>query len=327
MVLHRRGFTLIELLVVIAIIAILVAMLLPAVQQVREAARKSQCQDHMHNLGIAIHNYEASHKMLPPATINPGAYNCNVNNVAGGGGNNIRNHTGYMLLLPFMEQKAIYDQIDFSIPTGLGAHTTGCTPHTLTALPAAQIAAKDHELDILRCPSDPPYNTPRSNATQPYHYERAHRTSYGFVTHQVENSTTSGNRYDMTYRALTHPEKSAWGHNGAAGMSDFQDGASNTILMMETPLRKHSDSYGPFWNQYAHTMYIIPARGINLVHVVSGVPDSLKRSYAWAAGSKHPGGAQAVMGDDVVKFLSENIDINIVRAVVSVGGGETTGPF
>ena len=138
MAVRRRGFTLIELLVVIAIIAILVAMLLPAVQQVREAARKSQCQDHMHNIGIAIHNYEASHKMFPPLTINPGAFNCNANNVAGGGGDNIRNHTAYMLLLPFIEQKSIYDQIDFSRPTGLGAHTTGCTPPSLTTIGAAQ---------------------------------------------------------------------------------------------------------------------------------------------------------------------------------------------
>ena len=65
----RTGFTLIELLVVIAIIAILVALLLPAVQQVREAARKSQCQDHLHNLVIGIHNYESSFKVLPPAMI------------------------------------------------------------------------------------------------------------------------------------------------------------------------------------------------------------------------------------------------------------------
>ncbi|MCA9054929.1 MAG: DUF1559 domain-containing protein, partial [Planctomycetaceae bacterium] len=71
----KRGFTLIELLVVIAIIAILVALLLPAVQQVREAARKSQCQDHLHNLAIALHDYEVTHKAFPASPMACPKYN------------------------------------------------------------------------------------------------------------------------------------------------------------------------------------------------------------------------------------------------------------
>ncbi|MFV0442268.1 MAG: type II secretion system protein, partial [Planctomycetaceae bacterium] len=92
----RRGFTLIELLVVIAIIAILVALLLPAVQQVREAARKSQCQDHFHNLVIAMHSYEGTFKGLPLAVA--------ANNTGHG-------PSVWVHVLPFIEQKPLYDRI------------------------------------------------------------------------------------------------------------------------------------------------------------------------------------------------------------------------
>lgn len=317
---RRRGFTLIELLVVIAIIAILVAMLLPAVQQVREAARKSQCQDHLHNLGIAIHNYESSHMQFPPPTINPGAANCDTF-VPGGqaSGDNIRNHTGYMLLLPYLEQKPIYDLIDFSRPTGPAAHSTGCSGPGAAVW---QLQATDNEIDIFRCPSDPAYDTPRTNGNSTYRYNRAHRVSYGFVSYNVEQSTGM----NKTYRGLTGTPfntRSAWWHNGGAKMAEITDGSSNTMLMIETHLRKTSAHYGPFWSHYAHTMYITPTRGINLPHP----GDALKRSYAWSAGSKHPGGAQAVLGDDKVAFLSENIDISIVRGLVTVGNNEVAGKF
>jgi prepilin-type N-terminal cleavage/methylation domain-containing protein len=317
----RRAFTLIELLVVIAIIAILVALLLPAVQSVREAARKTQCQDHLHNLGVAIHNYEGAHKQFPPAAINPGAANCDtIAPNKGAAGNNIRNHTGYMLLLPYLELQTIYNQIDFSRPTGAAAHTTTTTPCTAPTTQVWQLAGTDHEIDVFRCPSDPEYDTPRTASAQgTYSYNRAHRTSYGFVSSTIEQSTGWG----ITYRQITSLGKSAWWHNGAARMADMTDGTSTTMLMIETPLRKTSASYGPFWSHYAHTMYIVPSRGIN-------VPDAAAAnglSYAWAAGSQHPGGAQVVLGDDVVRFVSENVHMPIVNSLVSVGGGETVGQY
>jgi prepilin-type N-terminal cleavage/methylation domain-containing protein len=317
---RRRAFTLIELLVVIAIIAILVALLLPAVQQVREAARKSQCQDHLHNLGIAIHSYESAHKIFPPAAINPGAANCDTI-VAGGlaAGNYIRNHTGYMLLLPFIEMKTIYDGIDFSKPTGIANHSTACTAPSVTTW--QQVAATDYEIDVFRCPSDPPYDTPRTaSAPGVYAYNRAHRASYGFVSSAIEQATG----WNLTYRQITSTSKSAWWHNGAAKMADISDGSSNTMLMIETPLRKTSASYGPFWSHYAHTMYIVPSRGINLPY---DIPVSGQLVYAWGAGSAHPGGAQLVLGDGKVTFLSQNIDISTVGKLVSVGGSEIVGQF
>ena len=93
----RRGFTLIELLVVIAIIAILVALLLPAVQAVREAARRSQCQDHLHNIGLAVHDFEGTYKGMPPLMLGESRLSF------------------WGMILPFMEASTIYDQVDLTV--------------------------------------------------------------------------------------------------------------------------------------------------------------------------------------------------------------------
>ena len=98
----RRGFTLIELLVVIAIIAVLIALLLPAVQQAREAARRSQCKNNLKQLGLAMHNYESTHRTFPGGLSTPSASGI----------------TGYATtlveMLPYVEQAQIYNQYNFS---------------------------------------------------------------------------------------------------------------------------------------------------------------------------------------------------------------------
>jgi prepilin-type N-terminal cleavage/methylation domain-containing protein/prepilin-type processing-associated H-X9-DG protein len=97
----RRAFTLVELLVVIAIIGILIALLLPAVQSAREAARRSQCTNHLKQVGLAILNYENSNRMLPPGGLLP------TND-----GRNGHGHSWWVRILPYIEQKTVYDRLD-----------------------------------------------------------------------------------------------------------------------------------------------------------------------------------------------------------------------
>ena len=115
---RRRGFTLIELLVVIAIIAILIALLLPAVQQAREAAKRTACKNNFKQFGVALHNYHDSYGMLCPGQINPGVNTDGNLPYTSSCSSQCRNITGYVLLLPFLDQAPLYKQINFNKPLG-----------------------------------------------------------------------------------------------------------------------------------------------------------------------------------------------------------------
>ncbi len=137
MVLHRKlpsercpsgGFTLVELLVVIAIIGVLVALLLPAIQSAREAARRSQCSNNLHQMGIALHSYHALHRCFPPGGIEPRPYWPRG-----------RQFAWSALILPQMEQTSLADQIDFTKPFD----------DPINAAPAAVV------LSAYLCPSTP----------------------------------------------------------------------------------------------------------------------------------------------------------------------------
>jgi prepilin-type N-terminal cleavage/methylation domain-containing protein len=130
---RKRGFTLIELLVVIAIIAILVSLLLPAVQQAREAARRTQCRNNLKQIGIALHNYLDATRVFPPGYVDR---NGNPNSTPD---NDLGTGWGWAaFLLPYMDQGNVYDQINFNLGVGLGANAQ-----------VSQVA-----LPAFQCPSD-----------------------------------------------------------------------------------------------------------------------------------------------------------------------------
>ena len=322
----RRGFTLIELLVVIAIIAVLIALLLPAVQQAREAARRSQCKNNLKQFGLALHNYHDSHRVFPPGAIHPGIHHCNdmgKNGAATGPiAGQIRNHTGYMLLLPYLELGTIYSKIDFSRPTGFAAHSTGCTAPPTPSAADWQAVLVGARAPVFECPSDP-FNAPVTSTSSAYRSNAAQRTSYGFVFHAVEQTLSPTSGTGRFYNDDASAAKSAFGINGSARIDHITDGTTSTLLMIETPMQKDSASYGPVWNTYTHTMPIVPSyRGINKPYNLT-----TGRVYAWQAGSEHDGGCHALLGDGSVRFLSENMNQATVNAMVSVKNGEVVGEY
>jgi prepilin-type N-terminal cleavage/methylation domain-containing protein len=306
---RKSGFTLIELLVVIAIIAILVALLLPAVQQVREAARKSQCQDHLHNLAISLHSYEGAQTCLPP-----GGYSNGVNN-----GNGLSWHVG---ILPYIEQKPLYDRFDFNV-TDFN-QTVATAP--ASNQPRYNLGLCLEPIDVFLCPSgNQQYitgNQGNENYPGPGTTGRTPTTTHYYGVMGPVGLSMTGRTYTT---AGTNPSNSFRSSAGVlivkevVRMSDIKDGTSNTLGIGEIS-SNNANSYRA-WIRGSAGGTASGAK--NIRNPINSTPYNGSNNFTDVSfASQHPGGAQFALMDGKVTFLSENIDMLTYKALGSRKGGE-----
>jgi len=303
----KAAFTLVELLVVIAIIGILIALLLPAVQAAREAARRMQCTNHLKQWGLAMHNYEVTFKILPyPNSRAGGTSSCS--SVEG------RRRISYPIRLwPYIEQQALYDQYDFNLPFHhTGTSGTGNEPLVVVQVP------------LYFCPSDRQgmWESPADS----------HRRSRG-------NYVLNWGAADFCQNRTTYSDyrPSPFGPNRSERFAAITDGLSNTMLMSEVVQATtdgHFDFRGDILNDdVSCAQYMTlntPNAGVDqnsCVDLNRPAPCLNVSSPRYAsARSKHPGGVHVLFGDGSVHFLSESIALDSWQAMGSMAGGEPPMP-
>lgn len=300
--LTRRGFTLIELLVVIAIIAILIGLLLPAVQKVREAAARMKCQNNLKQLGIAIHAYNDANGYVPPS------------------GDNWSNDTGSWLVqvLPFMEASNLYRAFN-PRTTPAFWNNTGVGPDIHSNW--ANSGQPNTAASWLRCPSDGFTGPSAPNSVTNYVGSLGPQCAngpHGFNPHQT---FCNGNAYGWGYP--TSPDHgNDTNASGIRGMfnrlgakitfASVTDGLSNTIGVGETLPETHDHLVsGQWWNYNngaSHCSTIVPIN-YNMRPINSSVQTYTNNwNVSWGFRSNHSGGSNFVLMDGSVKFISQSIE-------------------
>ncbi|HEY1186391.1 MAG TPA: DUF1559 domain-containing protein [Gemmata sp.] len=330
----RVAFTLIELLVVIAIIAVLIGLLLPAVQKVREAAARMKCQNNLKQIGLALHNFHDANQKFPPGGSGPTPSQTGLANLS------------YLAFAaPYLEFNLPFDLVGRSFSSNAGAAYTGGTGTPLDfTRPGNNKNFGWVRVPTLYCPSatnERSAGLGNTIDTIPLTNGEATRT-LGYTTHYYgimgpKGTSLTGATYQADTGAGVNQQggtalQGALPMNTRVAIIEITDGSSNTLLLGEIstnpkePIAAGTTGYRLWTRGCDLNASLGCASSKNVVNEINspvgGYDTSLNNFNDMSLGSNHPGGTGAAFADGSVRFLSASTPILVLKAMASRNGGE-----